>query len=269
MASAALLGVALAYLGTTLVRFFLVSASSLAAEAPPGARLPAPVFATRPLEEYASIPTGAFFRDSGAAAPTPGEGGPSGGGEITLVGTLAGSADFARALIQETGQSDPQSYGLGKTVAGFRIVGIGSDYVLVESGGARLKIKVGEKSGQAQAQQPAPGPAASGGNVQRIVVQRSKLNEIMQDPRALGQAGMRPFQRGGRTMGLQLVLVPPNSLLYQLGARSGDIIRRFNGQSLESNEKMLEVVNALRSSSQVTVDLERGGQVMTFDISIQ
>lgn len=253
----------------TLLRFFLLSAPAASASALNREAAPTPGVVMRSLEEYLGIPTGGFFRDSGAAAAAPGEGA-QGGGEITLIGTLAGSPDFARALIQETGQSDPQSFALGKTVAGFKLVGIASDYITVESGGNRYRIKVGEKSGQAQVQTPAAQTAPAGGeNVQRVVVQRSKLQELIRNPAAIAEVKGAAFTRGDQILGWRLILVPPNNFMYQLGARSGDIIRRFNGQKVENPEKLLQVMQTLQTANQVSVEVERAGQIISFDITIQ
>lgn len=274
-AAAAVLGMSLAYLAATGLRFALIGPQSrMAGDSAPrmGDRSGPATLTFRSLDEYLGIPTGGFFRGSGetAAGQGPDAGAPP-AGEITLVGTLAGSPDFARALILETGQSDPQSYKRGQTVAGFKLVAIGRDHIVVDQGGRRLRIKVGEKSGEARANEPAPaeGAAAGGGSVQKIVIQRARLLEMLRDQRAIMENKFQPVIRDNKILGLKLIYVPPNNFLYQIGARNQDIIRRYNGQPLENQNKLIEIWQNLQTANNATVEVERSGRIISFEITIQ
>lgn len=273
--AAAILGASMAYFLSTGVRFWLRDApASLdggdGRNSFAGARSGT---AYKPADEFMGLPTGDFFRNTASAADSSGEDdAPGATGEITLVGVLAGSADIARALIREDDQPNPQSFRIGQTAAGHKIVSIQPGRILVEAGGSRFPIKIGEKSGEArtaarQTQQSDSGDESESTEVIRL--QRARLNAVLQDQTELMKNKMSPVQVDGRIAGWKLMYVPPDNLVHQLGARSGDILRRVNGQPLDSQERMFEIYNSLKTRDEMTVTIERGGRLITYDIKIE
>lgn len=271
MGSAVLLGASFAYLFSNFIPF-LIADQTLASTTGPGdgpRREEGETF--RPLTDYETIVTGAFFRDSGTAAEKTGAG-DVGEGEIQLSGVLAGPPQFARALIQVVGKPEMEAYRIGDSVAGFKITQIQASSIVVERGTGSLRIYVGEKSGEAasaaqvQNQQAArPGTQAP----TKVVVSRERLQKAMKNPEELTQNRYAPVSRDGKVLGLKLFFVQPGNFLYDLGARSGDIIRRFNGESLESQDKMILMYQSLQTATKITLEVERGGQVIPYEIVIQ
>ena len=264
-----LLGVSLAYLGSVGLRFFF---SSQQKEFDLSAR-PTQRAATetvfRSFDEFVGIVTGNFIRDAGAGqANGDAVAAVQAAGEIELQGVLyAQPARYAMALIKENDAEQPEAYGIGKTVAGYKIVWIHTDAITVEVGGNRFKIKVGEKSGEAATTPAATATASAGG--QQITLKRDRLQQLMKKPDEIYKNKFSPAIVNGKIAGWKLLLVPQDNFLYQLGARSGDILRRFNGEPLESQEKMIQMWQSLQSANKVTVDIERGGKIFTYDILIQ
>ena len=54
-----------------------------------------------------------------------------------------------------------------------------------------------------------------------------------------------------------------------MGARSGDTIRSYNGQKLENQERMINMWQSLQNANQVSVEIERKGRPIIYDISIR
>lgn len=275
VATAVVLGIALAYLGAVALRFFLSSNTPTVT-----LNRVAPVADTnrtsfRSVDEFLGIVTGDFIRDSGAGAP--GEDGaeaPTGvQGEIELMGVLfATPLRYARALIKQDNAKSAESYAIGNKVgeSGYKLIGIHPEAVTVEAGGSRLKIKVGEKSGEARtaAQTTAQDTATSGGG-EKVTLSKDRFQQLIKNPEEIYKNKFSPVLVNGKIAGWKLIYVPNDNFLHQLGARSGDILRRFNGQPLESQEKMIQMWQSLQSASSVTVDIERGGKIFTYKILIQ
>ena len=53
-------------------------------------------------------------------------------------------------------------------------------------------------------------------------------------------------------------------IFSQLGAESGDIIKRVNGMPLGETEKMLEIWSAVKVAQKIQVDLDRKGEIHTY-----
>lgn len=78
-----------------------------------------------------------------------------------------------------------------------------------------------------------------------------------------------PITKDGKILGIKMVFIPQQNFLYELGARSGDIIRRINGQPMDNMNKLMELWQNIQTLNQITVELERGGKIIPFEIIIQ
>lgn len=271
--SAGFLGVALAYLGSVLLSYFLftklglITPSDQANQSAQASRITGPP--ARPLDEFVNMIAGNFFQgtisgDAENPAPVvqlkP----------FTLIGVLAGHASFARAAIQIEGENEVKEYRIGQEVAGSKLVWIGTNYITVDQNGSRVKIKVGEKSvAAAERQAEKPKEAASDPNAKKVTIQRSRVIELSKDPSKLNQNAMAPITRDKKIVGLKMTFIPPNSLLYEMGARSGDIIRRVDGQKLENHQKLYQLWQSMQTASKVSVEIERAGKIVPYEIIIQ
>lgn len=266
LGAAVFLGFSLAYLLTNIIPFFISDSGSVQI-ASSSDRRPVEVDVVRPLQDFEGVITGNFIRDSGDAG-TKGPGTETGEGEITLLGVLSGPPQFARAMVQIVGKPEIETYRLGEAVAGFKIIQILGNSVVVERGSNNLRIYVGEKSGEAAAA-PQAGNAPSAQGATKINITRDRLLASTKNPEMIYQNKFAPVTRNGKVLGLKLLFVPQGNFLYELGARSGDIIRRFNGEPLENQDRMIQMWQSLQSANRITIEVERGGKVIPFEILIQ
>lgn len=147
-------------------------------------------------------------------------------------------------------------------------------------GGAR---KPGAQTSFTRTGQPAPGGDAKPKDAMASIregvrkvgtgeyeVDRSMLDDQLQDLNKLGsQARIIPHYKDGRADGFKLVGIRPGSLYTYLGVRSGDVIRRVNGDEINSPSKALTLYEQLRSAARVTVDIERRGKPMSLNFNIK
>ncbi|MBE7438487.1 MAG: hypothetical protein HS115_08550 [Spirochaetales bacterium] len=266
--ASALLGTSLAYLASVILNYVLLK-DNIAATVR-GERRSEPTVsaqaAFRSLSEFEGIVPGNFVRGVVVATGPGGEEGA--GGEITVLGTIGGDPSFARAAIQITGEQEIKEYRVGQSVAGYKLISIRSNSILAERGGSQVNIPVGVKSGEVSAApQAAAQPAAAAGTTR--VIQRAKFLALANNPAALYQAKFAPVTKDNKIVGVKLLLVPENNFLYEMGARTGDILRRINGQPLENPEKLYQMWSSIKDATQFSVEIERAGQVLPFEIKIQ
>lgn len=268
LGSAVFLGFSLAYLLTNFVPLF-VNTNTLRALMPGTDRRAPEVDVSRPFSDFEGIITGAFIRDSGSSSEKSATGEP-GDGEIMLMGLVSGAPEYARASLQIVGKPEIETYRLGETVAGFKINQILGNSIIVERGSNAIRIYVGEKSGEAAATAPAAsGNAPTPAGAQKINISRDRLLAATKNMEALYQNKFAPVTRDGKVLGFKLLFVPPGNFLHELGARSGDIIRRFNGEPLENQDKMISMWQSLQNANKISIEVERGGKVIPFEIVIQ
>ncbi len=90
-----------------------------------------------------------------------------------------------------------------------------------------------------------------------------KVNQI------LTQIAISPYMKNGKMEGLRLVRVPKNNIVYELGGRSGDIIKRVNGHELSQIDQLYKLWENIKDDSIISVDLERNHQIYTYTFEIR
>jgi general secretion pathway protein C len=73
----------------------------------------------------------------------------------------------------------------------------------------------------------------------------------------------------GKTVGIRLFGIRPDTLLGSLGLQNGDRIETINGFNMASPEDALNAYARLRSANKLAVKLTRRGQPTTLDLNIK
>jgi general secretion pathway protein C len=203
---------------------------------------------------------------------------------------IAASSDedwsFA-ALSGSDGKSQLQRR--GGEVAGKKVHYIGWDRVWLENAGNLCQAKLVDKAVVAAApassapapatSAPAPGgktldPAIAKGIQKRSAtefdIDRATLDKILENQADLmRQARVVPEQENGRTVGIRMLGIRPDTLLGTLGMENGDRLQTINGFDMSSPEKALEAYARLRTADKLTVQINRRGQNMNLDYTIK
>jgi general secretion pathway protein C len=261
--SAVFLGFSLAYMTSTMAALFMPEPVVEAGARPRAKVTTAP--RSRSFEEYESIITGNLFQgrhatdEAGVSVEVK---------DIIVQGVLAGDPRFARAIIQVKGESGIQEYATGEVAGGNRVLAIYGNSVLFDRGGRQVEVAVGGDTSTQIAPAVQSGDQGSP-DARRITIPRSRILALTKDPTLVAKTKMTPVTAGGKIAGLKLILVPNDSVFYELGARSGDIIRRLNGQPLENQDRLMEFYMQLKTMDRINVEVERGGKILPFEIVIQ
>jgi len=205
---------------------------------------------------------------------------------IELLGTLVSSQrEWSLATIRMQTASKLVREGL-LIADRATVTEIASRYIILEDGTQRLVVRLWAEPGAAKPGAPkAPGPAAPakaavpGGEFAKGVkktgaydyqLDRSMLEENLQDLSKLGmQARIVPNYENGKYHGFRLVGIAPDSLYKAIGLESGDLLRRVGGKDLDSPNKAIELFDQLRTSSNITIDVERRGQKVSMNYQIK
>ena len=226
----------------------------------------------RPYEEYESVLMGNLFQLSLGTGKDSEEDVPVEVKDIEVLGVIAGSPKFARALIKVKDENIIQEYAIGDVVSGNKIVKIFFNSIVVQRGNRELEIAVGESTAQAKektTQQSQLPETTDSKNVKKVALKRSRVIQLTQNQAQLYENKFTPITKDGKILGIKMVFIPQQNFLYELGARSGDIIRRINGQPMDNMNKLMELWQNIQTLNQITVELERGGKIIPFEILIQ
>ncbi len=190
---------------------------------------------------------------------------------VKLLGTLvANDAQWSFASIQDMETQRARSLMVGDDLMGTRILSIERERVIVAANGREEFIDGGEAAALAT---PAPTltrptPAASPGPESGIravsehsyEVPETELQQALARLDVLStQARVVPAIEDGKPAGFKLAAIRPGSLYTKIGLQNGDVLKRINGLSLDSPERMLEAFTKLREAKHIELDIGRSG----------
>jgi general secretion pathway protein C len=101
-------------------------------------------------------------------------------------------------------------------------------------------------------------------------VDRSAIDMILaQHAQLMHSVRVSPDQKNGHVAGIRVLNVRPDTLLGKLGFKNGDRIDSINGFNLSSPEKALQAYARLRTASNISVKIKRGGKASAIDFHVK
>ena len=83
------------------------------------------------------------------------------------------------------------------------------------------------------------------------------------------QVKLKPYMDQGQPQGVVLETIDPASILTRIGLQSGDIITGINGIAIASVRDALNFYRRMAASSNVSLEILRGGQKETIDYRLE
>ena len=96
-------------------------------------------------------------------------------------------------------------------------------------------------------------------------VSRDEIEETL----SMMQARIVPSFKDGKAEGFKLFSIRPGSLLDKIGIENGDLIKRINGNDINSPERAIEVYSKLRHTSRFEIEIVRNGSTLLKTFTIE
>lgn len=196
----------------------------------------------------------------------------------TLVGTaMADPAKYSLCQITNPDLNETQVYGVGDKYQGARIYQVEQKRVLVDNNGSNEYIDDSAAAPPNLGVTTMPGPAVAGDqngvkqlSENQYVVAKSEINNALTNLSDLAtKARIVPSFKNGVANGFKLFSIVPDSLYSKIGIQNGDVIRRINGYEMNSPDKALEIYQKLRDATRIDIELERRGETVRKQYSIE
>jgi general secretion pathway protein C len=101
-------------------------------------------------------------------------------------------------------------------------------------------------------------------------VDRAMLNEELENlDKVIRQARVIPYYQKGKSAGFKVVGVRSNSIFRHLGLKSGDVLKSVGGEDLKTVNQALQLFEKLKSSDQVSLDIQRRGKSSNLEYNIK
>jgi general secretion pathway protein C len=210
-------------------------------------------------------------------------------GVKVLVITASGDPDWSFAALTGAGETKSVLRRRGGEIGGKKIQFVGWDRVWFQSGDTLCQamlfkqpdLPAPKPAEVAPAAPASPGKGAPGldpalaKGIQKVSatefnIDRGVVDKILENQSDLmRQARIVPEQENGKTVGIRMFGIRPETLLGTLGMENGDRLQTINGFDMASPEKALEAYARLRTADKLTVQVNRRGQNMNLDYNIK
>jgi len=103
----------------------------------------------------------------------------------------------------------------------------------------------------------------------RVMVPRKIIQEYSSNMNKIWRnIAINPLKRGGKLIGFIVNYVRPNSVFYKMGLRSGDIIKKINGETIEDYSIVMDTFKEIKDLNTLILGIERGGKSLELDYEI-
>lgn len=195
---------------------------------------------------------------------------------LTLHGIAAGRHGESFAIIAASGVGNVYAVG-AQLPGGAKVQSIFPDHVLLNLNGQLQSLSLPKTSGGSGAgatpimEAAPPIPQTIYGRPLPAEQNLDQLrNEIVQHPeRLLDMMRAMPVMQNGKLEGYRVFPVGNSNAFSQLGLQPGDIVTSVNGVPLNNPAQSMQVLNNIRTSSQVSVTFTRNGQQETKILQFQ
>ena len=188
--------------------------------------------------------------------------------KLKLLGTVSGNTKKAYAVIEDTVKKHQDLYRIGDSIQNATLKMILREKVILRVNGKDEVLGIEEASGS-----PKPSIVSKTADIatsQDITLKRSRIDSAVKDVNTLmKQVRIRPHFTNGKPDGLRLTGVRPNSIFYNMGLKSGDIITGVNNNTIQSVDDVLKFYQSLQSSSRVALQVKRRGRLKTINYNIE
>lgn len=189
---------------------------------------------------------------------------------VALLGTIAGSPEISRAIIEDLETKVISLYKIGDTVVTARIESIEKDLVVLIHNGRRKMLEMQTKESGApgidKAYEVLPNNTVQ--MYKTISVPNALSTQLEEVEALLKSVVIEPYVVDDRVEGLRITGLENIPQGKNLGLKNGDVIRTVNGHLLSSKQQAYQISRKARSQPTLSIELMRGNKtrMLTFPL---
>lgn len=189
--------------------------------------------------------------------------------KLELLGTAIGSIKDPIAYIKDLETNKQGIYKLGGKIKDATVIKIVMGEVVLENNGKTETLRLGKHAG-ALAKVEDKNSAILYLADDKILVNRKILSRKISNVfDTISSVKIKPYYESKEVSGIVVNGITQNSIIASAGIKNNDVVTAVNGQKISSYQKALQILNKIRSQSQIKVSLLRDGQVRNLNYKIQ
>jgi type II secretion system protein C len=195
---------------------------------------------------------------------------------LKLLGTISGNdnnSDIARAVIERITLKSQGLYKVGDTVEHAKIIEIYRNSVILDIDGRKEKLMLADTD---------PGPQTSVEPVheeaprlsesepgQKISLARSDIDGAFKNiNKLMNEVKIEPYFQDDKPAGFIVENIAPESVVREMGLKTGDIITRINGRQIKTVDDAMGFYNSLNAGEKLTIEMTRRGRPQTIEYTV-
>lgn len=201
--------------------------------------------------------------------------------KLKLWGTVTGQDKRAYAVIEDTKAREQNLYRAGDSIQNavvklifrekvvLRVADRDEILAMEEIQASKGRRRSSRPSRESSARTP-PDKLPVSSYPRKIRLKGDQIEKAMENlGQLMEQASLRPHIVDGQPAGISITGIKPNAIFRKMRLRNGDVITGVNGDSIESVEDAVKVVEQLSSGSNIQLQIKRRGREQTLDYSIE
>jgi general secretion pathway protein C len=222
----------------------------------------------KPLGYYSVIEERNLFGEPPVSAPRKVE--REAASAFRLRGTVLLDSGGGYAILENLANGAQMLHRLGDRVGDFSLVSIKWGRVVLKgSGGEKVLAMVSQPSGE-ESRIPRKKDEIEQVIENKRIISRSFVKKTAANAnQILTQVRVRPHFVSGVSEGYWVGNIQPGSIIEEMGFRNGDIIKKVNGQDVNSPEKLFQLYQEIHEAGLIVIDVERGNQIKTLTYEIR
>ncbi len=197
--------------------------------------------------------------------------------KLKLWGTVSGQDKRAYAVIEDTKARQQNLYRTGDSVQNAVVKIILREKVVLRVGNRDEILAMQEvRSGTGRARSRSRSAPSSSRKLpvssypRKIKLKGDQIEKAMENlGELMEQANLRPHIVDGQPAGISITGIKPNAIFRKMRLRNGDVITGVDGNSIESVEDAMKIVEQLSSGSNIQLQIKRRGREQTLDYTIE
>lgn len=191
---------------------------------------------------------------------------------LKLKGTVVGVEEFTFCIIEDKSKRKEDLYQKGDKIQDMEITDITTNSVILSKGRGKVILYIDEEETKKDDRVAAIYPDLT--NIEHpsenkwVISRENVLQATRNISDIMSDFKIRPHFSSGKMDGFRIDDVKEESIAFAVGIKKGDIVKKINGEIIDSPKKIFEFYRNLEKSPVIQLEVERGGstEVLTYEI---
>jgi type II secretion system protein C len=194
---------------------------------------------------------------------------------LKLKGTVVGVEEFTFCIIEDKTKRQEDLYQIGDKIQDMEITDITANSVVLSRGRERLVLYIEEEeikeSGRIAAVEPTYPDLTDieQASENKWIVSREDVLQATENvSKIMSDFKISPYFSSGKIEGFKIDDIKDGSIASLVGIKKGDIVKKVNGEAIDSPKKIFELYRSIDRASAIQLEVDRDGatEVLTYEI---